>query len=108
MSEISSTGDLMLTVLESVAAHGPVSATQCARLCDINRTVAHRLLTTLARRLYVIKITGGYVLGPAAMAVAAARAAKLSRTSVAPQSCPARQTSDAASSSFSGLPAPFL
>lgn len=71
MSEISSTGDLMLTVLESVAAHGPVSATQCARLCDINRTVAHRLLTTLARRLYVIKITGGYVLGPAAMAVAA-------------------------------------
>lgn len=70
MSEISSTGDMMLTVLECVAAHGPVPATQCARLCDINRTVAHRLLTTLARRLYVVRITGGYVLGPAAMALA--------------------------------------
>lgn len=71
MTEISSTGDMMLSVLECVAAHGPVPALQCARLCGINRTVAHRLLTTLARRLYVVKIAGGYVLGPAAMAVAA-------------------------------------
>lgn len=61
----------MLTVLECVAAHGPVSASECARHCTINRTVAHRLLTTLARRLYIIRITGGYVLGPAAMSIAA-------------------------------------
>lgn len=71
MTEISLTGDTMLGVLECVAAQGPVSATQCARLCTINRTVAHRLLTTLARRLYVVKVSGGYVLGPAAMALAA-------------------------------------
>ena len=71
MTEFSSTGDMMLSVLECVAAHGPVPAMQCARICVINCTVAHRLLTTLARRLYVVKITGGYVLGPAAMSIAA-------------------------------------
>lgn len=71
MSEISLTGDTMLGVLECVAAQGPISASQCARLCAINRTVAHRLLSTLARRLYVVKVAGGYVLGPAAMALSA-------------------------------------
>lgn len=71
MTEISLTGDAMLQVLECVAAHGPVSAAQCARHCDLNRTVAHRLLTTLARRLYVVKGGSGYLLGPAAMALAA-------------------------------------
>lgn len=71
MSEISLTGDAMLKVLECVAAYGPVSAAQCARHCDLNRTVAYRLLTTLARRLYVVKEGSGYLLGPAAMALAA-------------------------------------
>lgn len=71
MSEISLTGDTMLTVLECVAAHGPVSATQCARFCNVNRTVAHRLLTTLARRLYIVKAGSGYVLGPATISIAA-------------------------------------
>lgn len=71
MTEISLTGDSMLQVLECVAAHGPVSAAQCARLCDLNRTVTHRLLTTLARRLYIVKSGGAYLLGPAAMSIAA-------------------------------------
>lgn len=70
MSEISSTGDAMLSTLEAVASHGPLSAAQCSRLCGINRTVAHRLLTTLALRLYVVKSPSGYVLGPAAIALA--------------------------------------
>jgi len=63
--EISLTGDQMLTVLECVARDGPVSAAEVARNCDINRTVAHRLLTTLAQRAYIRREIAGYVLGPA-------------------------------------------
>ena len=65
MAEISSTGDQMLTVLEAVARHGPVSAADVARLCDINRTVAHRLLMTLSQRAYVRRGESGYTIGPA-------------------------------------------
>lgn len=65
MVEISLTADQMLTVLECVAREGPVSAAEVARHCDINRTVAHRLLTTLAQRAYIRRDTGGYKLGPA-------------------------------------------
>ncbi|MBN9254183.1 MAG: transcriptional regulator [Mesorhizobium sp. 65-26] len=55
----------MLTVLETVARQGPVSASDVARLCDINRTVAHRLLVTLSQRAYVRRSEGGYTIGPA-------------------------------------------
>ncbi|MFB9947481.1 IclR family transcriptional regulator [Rhizobium puerariae] len=65
MVEISLTGDQMLTVLECVARDGPMSAADVARNCDINRTVAHRLLATLSQRAYVRRQTGGYTLGPA-------------------------------------------
>ena len=65
MAEFSSTGDQMLTVLETVARQGPVSASDVARLCDINRTVAHRLLVTLSQRAYVRRSEGGYTIGPA-------------------------------------------
>lgn len=65
MSEISLTGDEMLSVLEMVAENGPVSAAEAARIRGINRTVAHRLLTTLAKRAYVRRTDKGYVLGPA-------------------------------------------
>lgn len=64
MAEISLTGDQMLTVLETVAKHGPLSAAEVARQCDINRTVAHRLLVTLALRGYVRRVPNGYTLGP--------------------------------------------
>lgn len=69
MAEISSTGDQMLTVLETVAQQGPVSASDVARICDINRTVAHRLLVTLAQRAYVRRGEGGYTIGPAVIAL---------------------------------------
>ena len=72
MTEISSTGDRMLAVLESVAACGPASASEIARLNGINRTVAHRLLTTLHQRSYVRRVPGGYVIGPAILPLARA------------------------------------
>lgn len=70
MTDISSTGDRMLSALETVADHGPVSAADVARRNGINRTVAHRLLTTLHRRAYVRRVQGGYVVGPAVMRLA--------------------------------------
>lgn len=70
MAEISLTGDQMLTVLETVARQGPLSAADVARLCDINRTVAHRLLVTLAQRAYVRRDEEGYRVGPAALLLA--------------------------------------
>lgn len=70
MAEISQTGDQMLTVLETVARHGPMSAAEVARQCDINRTVAHRLLVTLAQRSYVRREADGYRPGPALLQLA--------------------------------------
>lgn len=55
----------MITVLETVAQSGPISAAEVARACEINRTVAHRLLATLAQRAYVQKDEAGYIVGPA-------------------------------------------
>jgi DNA-binding IclR family transcriptional regulator len=70
MAEISLTGDQMLTALEIVAREGPISATEVSRFGEMNRTVAHRLLTTLALRGYVRRNTKGYVLGPAVIRLA--------------------------------------
>lgn len=75
LSEISLTGDQMITVLEKVAQLGPISAADVARICDINRTVAHRLLVTLASRAYVRKSEKGYVVGPALQQLASAQEA---------------------------------
>jgi DNA-binding IclR family transcriptional regulator len=66
MSEISLTGDQMLTVLLEVAHHGPVTSTEVARGLNINRTIVYRLLTTLERRGFVIKDESSYSLGPVA------------------------------------------
>ena len=60
----------MLTVLETVAKEGPISAADVARHCDINRTVAHRLLVTLSRRAYVRRSEEGYIIGPAIFGLA--------------------------------------
>lgn len=57
----------MLTVLENVADAGPISAADVARNCDLNRTVALRLLNTLAQRNYIRRDTEGYILGSAAI-----------------------------------------
>ena len=70
MTEISSTGDRMLSALETVAAWGPISAADVARRNGINRTVAHRLLTTLHQRSYVRRVSDGYVVGPAVVRLA--------------------------------------
>jgi DNA-binding IclR family transcriptional regulator len=67
VGEISSTGDQMLTVLEHVAASGPISVKDVATGCDLNRTVTHRLLNTLAVRGYVRKSDKGFVVGPAVL-----------------------------------------
>lgn len=63
MVEISLTGDQMLNVLEAIAEHGPVSTADIARICDLNRTVVHRLINTLMLRAYVRRSPEGYVLG---------------------------------------------
>lgn len=70
MAEISQTGDQMLTVLEAVANDGPITAADIARACDLNRTVAHRLLSTLETRAYVRRGPKGYVLGSAVIHLA--------------------------------------
>lgn len=65
MSEISSTADQMLSVLEEVARSGPVSVSDLGVRCGLNRTVTHRLVATLHRRGYVRRNSGKYALGPA-------------------------------------------
>lgn len=64
MAEISQTGDQMLSVLERIAEDGPVSSASLAQACGLNRTVAYRLVTTLAKRGYIQRTAQGYVLGP--------------------------------------------
>lgn len=70
MAEISLTGDQMLTVLETIARTGPLTAAEVARSCHINRTVAYRLLSTLAQRAYVRRGPDGYSLGSALVELA--------------------------------------
>ncbi len=64
MAEISSTGDQMLTVLETVARQGPLSTADIASVCGMNRTVVHRLLSTLHARGYVSKFGKAFAIGP--------------------------------------------
>ena len=70
MAEISLTGDQMLTALEIVAKEGPISVSEVARSGDMNRTVAHRLLATLAQRGYIRRNADGFVVGPAVIHLA--------------------------------------
>lgn len=70
MAEISLTGDQMLTVLEAIAKAGPINAADVARVCAMNKTVAHRLLSTLEARAYVRRGPEGYVLGSAVVDLA--------------------------------------
>lgn len=72
MVEITSTGDEMLGVLEVIASSGPISTAEIARQRGINRTVAHRLITTLHRRAYVRRRPDGYVVGPMVLRLARA------------------------------------
>ena len=59
--EFSQTVLKALIVLECVAdADRPLSAAEVAKLCDISRPTAYRLLTTLAARDYVTQVNGSY------------------------------------------------
>jgi DNA-binding IclR family transcriptional regulator len=60
VAEISLTGDQMLTVLNLVAEEGPLSAADVARACNMNSTVAHRLLNTLELRAFLRRSHTGY------------------------------------------------
>lgn len=71
MKELSSTGDQMLVLLDTVVRHGPLSVAEAARRCGINRTVAHRLLATLSKHNFVARLKEGYVLGARPLELAA-------------------------------------
>lgn len=69
MSEISLTGDQMLSVLECVARRGPIKVAELASENGIKRTVAYRLVATLNNRSYITRSAEGYVIGPAVNAL---------------------------------------
>lgn len=63
MSEISKTVDLALRVLLALGENGPATPASLARDLAVNRSVAHRILTTLHRRGFVVRRDNRYVLG---------------------------------------------
>ena len=69
----SQTLDRGLQVLEAVARAGdPLTVAEAAASVGLDRTVAHRLITTLAARGYLQRDSGGYRLGPTCLALASA------------------------------------
>jgi IclR family KDG regulon transcriptional repressor len=70
MSEVAKTADQALRILLEVAERGPMSATELSRSLGMNRTVVHRLLSTLQRRAFVRRQDDGYVVGPVVMRLA--------------------------------------
>lgn len=63
MGEISKTADQALVLLSAVAEDQPVTATRLCRRLGMNRTIAHRLLTTLHERGFVRRIGEQYAVG---------------------------------------------
>jgi IclR family transcriptional regulator, KDG regulon repressor len=63
VAEISKTADQALTVLLEVGRNGPLTPAELARTLGMNRTVVHRLLSTLHQRGFVTRQEGGYVPG---------------------------------------------
>ncbi|UGS37322.1 IclR family transcriptional regulator [Capillimicrobium parvum] len=63
MAEISKTADQALTVLLEVGESGPVTPAVLARSLGMNRTVVHRLLSTLHQRGFITRQENGYVPG---------------------------------------------
>ena len=64
MPEIAKTADQALLVLSAVIDDGPVTAQEVATSLGLNRTVTHRLLTTLQLRGFVRKDGSDYTAGP--------------------------------------------
>ena len=63
MAEISKTADHALAVLLELSDRGPSTPAELARSLDLNRTVVHRLLSTLHQRGFVTRQEDGYVPG---------------------------------------------
>jgi len=70
MAESSKTADHALAVLLELAASGATSPAELARRLDLNRTVVHRLLTTLHGRGFVTRGESGYALGAVLLRIA--------------------------------------
>jgi IclR family transcriptional regulator, KDG regulon repressor len=70
VSEISKTVDQALTVLLEVGERGPLTPARLARDLRLNRTVVHRLLSTLHQRGFVVRHEHGYVPGPLLIRIA--------------------------------------
>jgi IclR family KDG regulon transcriptional repressor len=68
--EISKTADLGLAILVTLREQGPLTAPELARALSLNRTVLHRMLTTLRLRSFVIREANTYALGPAIVRLA--------------------------------------
>ena len=71
----SQTLDRGLQLLEAVASAGdPLTVAEAASSVGLDRTVAHRLIATLAARGYLQRDSGGYRLGATCLALASATA----------------------------------
>ncbi|WP_175476894.1 IclR family transcriptional regulator [Ruania alba] len=56
-----------LDVLEVVTRSGPLGVTQIGQLVGLPPSTAHGLIHTLTMRNYLVRVRGGYALGPAAI-----------------------------------------
>lgn len=63
MAETSKTADHALAVLLELSEHGPMAPAEIARRLELNRTVVHRLLSTLHQRGFIHRSEAGYVPG---------------------------------------------
>ncbi|WP_051580222.1 IclR family transcriptional regulator [Pseudonocardia acaciae] len=63
MAEISKTADQALAALVMLTDRGPMKPAELSRALDLNRTVVHRLLSTLLRRGFVSRYDDRYALG---------------------------------------------
>jgi DNA-binding IclR family transcriptional regulator len=68
--EISKTADQALAVLLELSDRGPATPAEVARSLDLNRTVVHRLLSTLHQRGFISRQRDGYVPGPLIIRIA--------------------------------------
>jgi IclR family transcriptional regulator, KDG regulon repressor len=70
VAETARTADHALVVLLELGEHGPLSPAEVSRRLGLNRTVTHRLLTTLEARGFVIRAESGYLPGPLLVRIA--------------------------------------
>jgi IclR family transcriptional regulator, KDG regulon repressor len=61
--EISKTADQALAALTELGDSGPMTAAELSRAMGLNRTIVHRLLTTLHRRGFIMRQNGNYLPG---------------------------------------------